>query len=168
MQKRFIVILLIATLLLNGCASMFHHGPSWLSVETTPENVQIKIYGLQNGETITKTTPCKIELSKSSDYKITVETPNYKSDEVIVRRKITGWFWANILLGGIVGMGIDALTHNMWDHNQHLATLDLQSLSNAPEKIQINLPITLYSPNGRKTTKFLPITFHKKKYCDLS
>lgn len=165
MQKRFIATLLITTLLLNGCASIIHNKPSWLSVETDPNNIEIKLYAINTGEVIKKTSPFRIELDKSSDYKLTVETPNYQSEEIILRRKITGWFWGNILIGWIVGFAIDAFTHNMWDHNQHLVKLDLKSLTSAPDTIKINIPISFILRNGNAQTKYLPMVLHKKKFC---
>lgn len=161
-----IISALTIVLLITGCASIFSGGPSWLSVETNPSNVQIKLYGIQNGETITKTTPCRVELNRNSDYKVVVETPHYKSDEVIIRRKIQGWFWGNILLGGIVGMVIDGASGNIWDHNQHLLTMDLQKISSvdvAPDVVSLNVPVQLISENSSEIKLvYLPITFRKK------
>lgn len=162
MKNSLLALLLIFTILLHGCASITHGRASWLRVETNPENIQVKLVGINNGESINKSTPFRVALDKGSDYKLTVETPNYKSEEVIIRRKITGWFWGNILIGWIVGFAIDALTKNMWDHNQHLVTLDLESISTAPDIIKINMPIVFENSRGKKETKIIPLVFHKK------
>lgn len=158
-----LLLLLSLVLVSTGCASILSGGPSWLGVETKPENIKIRLVGLQNGETINNTTPCRIELNRNSDYKLTIETPNYQSEEVIIRRHIQGWFFGNILLGGIVGMVIDAASSNMWDHNQHLIDLDLTSLETAPEKISLYLPIELITEGDLGTQLvYVPITFNRK------
>lgn len=161
-MKKTIILILLISVFLKGCASITHGRASWLRVETNPSNIEVKLYGINNGESIKQTTPFRVELDKGSDYKLVIETPNYKSEEVVIRRKITGWFWGNILVGWIVGFAIDALSHNMWDHNQHLITLDLEKLSTAPDIIKINLPLVFKMKDGQELTKVVPLTFHKK------
>jgi hypothetical protein len=155
-----LLLLMVCTTLVS-CGTIVS-GPSWLSVETSPSNVKIRIEGLQNGEKFTKITPLRVQLNKNSDYKLVVETPNYKSEEVIIRRSIDGWFWGNILIGGILGMGIDYLSGNMWNHNKHLVNINLETLSSAPDSIKLNVPVLVSYPDSSYETKFLPITFHRK------
>ena len=152
----------VAALFLGGCASLFDGGPSWLAIETTPANVKVKLYGIQNGESFTKTTPCRVELNKGTDYKLTFETPSYRSEEIIIRRNIKGWFWGNLLLVSVVGMGIDAFSNNMWEHNQHVVSVVLDRLSEMPDYIQINMPVVLKSDDGTERTEYLPVMFYKK------
>jgi hypothetical protein len=152
----------VAVMMALGCASICG-GPSWLAMETNPKNIEVKIEGIQNGEKFSKVTPFKVELSRSSDYKIIVQTPHYKSEEIVLRRKITGWFWGNLLIGGLIGMGIDGLSGNMWDHNQHVVSLNLETLADAPETVKLNIPVTVQRPNTSYETIFLPVTFHKIK-----
>lgn len=159
-KKTLMGLCLCIPFFLLGCATICG-GPSWLSMETNPKNIEVKITGLQNGEEMTKVTPFKIELSRNSDYKIVVQTPHYKSEEVILRRNVTGWFWGNILIGGIFGIAIDGLSGNMWDHNQHVMSMDLQTLSSAPETVKLNIPILVQRANSSYETVFLPVTFHK-------
>lgn len=169
MKKKIPKILtgLVVVLLITGCASIFSGGPSWLAIETNPANVQIKISGIQNGEKITRITPCKVELKRNSDYKVVVRTPHYQSDEVIITRHIQGWFWGNffIPIASPVGLVIDLVSDNFWDHNQHLLTLDLQRLSSietAPDVVELNVPVQLISENSSEIKLvYLPITFRK-------
>lgn len=155
-------LFLSISILLNGCASIFHGRASWLTVETNPENIEIKLYGINSGEIIKKTSPFRVELDKGTDYKLVVETPNYRSEEVVIRRRITGWFWGNIIIGWIVGFAIDAFSKNMWDHNQHLVQLDLEKLSSAPDTVKINVPIVFRMKDGTNKMRILPLVFHKK------
>jgi hypothetical protein len=92
---------------------------------------------------------------------VQIELAGYQSENIIIRREIAGWFWANIFLGGVVGMVIDYSTNNMWTHSPTIINLDLSKLSSLPETIMIEYPVTLLMEDGTKVVKNLPITFHK-------
>ncbi|MBD2547858.1 hypothetical protein [Planktothricoides raciborskii] len=152
----------ISSALLVGCASIVS-GPSWLEMETNPANVDVTLVGVENGSEKKLVTPFKVELDRSTDYRLTVETENYRSEEIYIDRKINGWFWGNILLGGPLGMVIDYATDSMWKHNQSLIALDLTSLSTAPDEIELKVPVKLEYPDSSYETVFLPIKFYKKQ-----
>lgn len=155
--------ILICALLLSACATLAT-GSSWLTVETNPSNVKVTVTALQLGETQTKISPFKMELNKKSNYTVVVKTPNYRSEEILIRRKLSKWFWGNILLGGgPIGMAIDYGTTDMWRHNKHLIIMDLESLASAPDVITLNVPVKITYDDGAFDTVIIPVTFHKTK-----
>lgn len=153
--------------LLVGCATIVS-GPSWLEMEANPANVEVTLVGVDNGTEKSLVTPFKIELDRSTDYRLTVETENYRSEEIYIDREVNGWFWGNIFFGGPIGMFIDYATENMWKHNQSLISLDLTSLSTAPDEIELKLPVKLEYPDSSYETVLLPIKFYKKKPGDIN
>jgi len=163
--KSFLAVLMVIMLLFTqGCTSIMRGSPSWLSVETDPSHVVVKLVQTSTGEEQSLTTPFKVKLSKQSDYLVVIDTPNYRSDEVRISRQVSYWFWGNILLwyGGIVGAGVDIQTGNMWIHNPKILTMDLVELATAPDELTFNVPLTLYTESGKEKTKIVPITFRKK------
>ena len=155
--------IVICALALTACATIVT-GSSWLTVETNPTNVKVTVTAIQLNKTETKISPFKMELSKKSNYTIVVNTPNYRSEEILIRRKLSNWFWGNILLGGgPIGMAIDYATTDMWRHNKHLIIMDLESLANAPDIITINIPVKITYDSGAYDTIIVPVTFHKTK-----
>jgi hypothetical protein len=152
--------LVLSAVALTACATLFT-GPSWLTVETNPSNIKVILNGIQNGTTVTKVTPFKMELDKNSDYSLVVNTPNYRSEDVLIQRKVAGWFWGNIFMGAVIGMAIDYGTDNMWQHNQHLVVINLESLSNAPDSILINVPVRVTYADSSYETVFVPMVFNK-------
>lgn len=162
-MKRFLIqSSLSLSLLVTGCVSIVDGGPSWLEVETNPENVEVSLTKLHNDVTTELVTPFRVELDKGSDYQLVIDTPNYRSEQVFIDRKINGWFWGNILLGGPIGMAIDYANDNMWEHNPTLITLDLQRLSSAPDTLKLNVPVKVFYDDRPTETLFLPIVFRKK------
>jgi len=112
-------------------------------------------------ERITKTSPCTVYLNKATDYSMKINLSGYESEEIPIRRTVTGWFWGNLLLGGVIGMVVDYSTSNMYEHNPTVINLDLTKLASLPDTIAIEYPVKLLMADGSSVIKNLPITFHK-------
>lgn len=152
----------IGSALLGSCATIASK-PSYLEMKTTPNNVDVTLQGVQERQIERDlVTPFKVELDKGTDYRVIVETENYRSEEITIDRKITGWFWGNIILGGPIGMLVDYSTDEMWTHNPDLINLDLTEARSAPDKFEVKAPIRLNYPDGTYETVFLPVEFYKK------
>jgi len=70
----------------------------------------------------TQTTPCIVSLDpkrgyfKGQSYNLKVELPGYKSTEVELHTQLSGWYFGNIIFGGLIGLVIvDPLTGSMWN-----------------------------------------------------
>jgi hypothetical protein len=161
-HKSVVGVLLLSLVFLTGCASIFNHG-GYLSVDTTPPSAKVVIKGMDSGERLTLTTPCTFMPSRKSDYQVTISMAGYQSETIVIRRSISGWFWGNILIGGLIGMAIDWSTANMYEHSPMNLNIDLTKASTLPDTISGDFPVTLLLPDGTKLVKLLPITFHKLK-----
>jgi len=75
------------------------------------------------------TTPCSVEVSRSDEFNATFSKPGYQPQTVAVRTKLAGTgaagFAGNLLLGGVVGMGVDAYTGAAMDHYPNPVTASL-------------------------------------------
>lgn len=111
---------------LTGCASIVHGGARSVSVASQPSGAKATISKADSGAVVSvNTTPFTISLNPKAnffsgqDYRIKLELPGYQSAEVMVRAKLSGWLWGNILLGdkiGLVGVLIvDPATGAMWN-----------------------------------------------------
>jgi hypothetical protein len=82
-------------------------------------------------------TPCSVEVSRSDEFDATFSRPGYRSLTVPVRTKLAGsgaaGFAGNVLLGGVIGMGVDAYTGAAMDHypNPVMASLVPDALPSA-------------------------------------
>lgn len=100
------VSLMIASL--SGCATMME-GQKQLAVTSAPTGAAIYLNGVAQW-----TTPAVIALNDSQPRVLRVELDGYQPYEVLLERKISGWFWANILFNYGLGMAIDAITGEMY------------------------------------------------------
>jgi hypothetical protein len=113
--------ILAASMLLTGCASMFSSSKHDVGVVSSPVGANYEVRN-KAGVLIKKgTTPDGIKLSASAGYFIgesyTVRfSKEGHSDQVVTLTSgINGWYWGNILIGGVIGMlVIDPLTGAMY------------------------------------------------------
>lgn len=130
-MKRHLATAFAITVLTSGCATLLGGGPSQFSVDVQEprRDLEVRLEGLSNGEVIIQRVPeFTVSLSRSSDYRLTVRSPLYQTQEIRIGRSIRGAFWANLLLLPLfpVGMGVDAYTGNMWEHHPQKVTIRLE------------------------------------------
>lgn len=126
---RKLMILTIPIILLFSCASIVSTSNYPVNINSTPNNAEVTILDkngdeIQNGET-----PMKVELKSSAgffqsqSYTIKLKKEGYKERTVTLNSTIDGWYFANILFGGLPGMLIiDPATGAMWKLPEKLST----------------------------------------------
>ncbi|MCW1921934.1 hypothetical protein OKA05_05180 [Luteolibacter arcticus] len=110
-----------ASLLLSSCASIVSRPSRDVSIQSNPSGLSFAVINA-SGETIhTGTTPQVVNLSARGGYfkpaKYTVQVK--RSGKVVGNHQVTaglnGWYFGNILIGGLIGMLIvDPLTGAMY------------------------------------------------------
>jgi hypothetical protein len=114
-----------ASLFAGGCASIVNGGDREISIATRPTGATASVR--KSGGTImdvvaVEKTPCTISLDpkksyfSGQSYTLRLELPGYKPTEVELTPKMSGWYWGNLLLGGLIGMlAVDPATGAMWN-----------------------------------------------------
>lgn len=120
--KRVLACLLAGGLMLSGCATIVHNGPRSIQVASTPAGAHVSIFDRNERLVATNTTPFIAQLSsgagyfKSQEYRLFFELPGYQSVNVNLESKVSGWYWGNLVFGGLIGMLIvDPLTGAMYN-----------------------------------------------------
>ncbi|RYF98540.1 MAG: PEGA domain-containing protein, partial [Chitinophagaceae bacterium] len=86
------------------------HGPlQKFVIISEPRVTSIYIDGKDFGKT-----PAVVRLSRRKNHILQLKLDGYETYEVKLKRKIDGWVFGNIALGGIAGIGIDLLTGSMY------------------------------------------------------
>jgi len=112
-----------ATVLLSGCASIVHGGARTLNVNTQPSGAKATIVKLGTMEVVhAATTPFTVQLSprggyfRGQSYAVRFELPGYRTEEVTIRSELSGWYFGNLVFGGLIGMlVVDPATGAMWN-----------------------------------------------------
>lgn len=125
-----------ASIFAGGCASIVNGGNRSISIATQPPGATASIRksggGVMDVVTVERT-PCTVSLDpkggyfKGQSYTLRLELQGYKPTELELTSKMSGWYWGNIIFGGIIGMlAVDPATGAMWNIE--------------PDKIQRTLP----------------------------
>jgi hypothetical protein len=114
--------------LAGGCASVTRGTTENLSIASTPSGAEAIISGLENPTTCI--TPCSVVVKRNADISVTIQKPGFEPQVVPLTREIQGTgaagFAGNVIAGGLVGMGVDAVTGAARDHKPNPVIVTLQ------------------------------------------
>lgn len=123
-----------AVLSLGACATVTRGTSTAWQVTSTPPGAKVKT---TNGFTC-DSTPCAIKMPRKSQFTATVSKEGYKSVDIIVTNSVkTGGGTAmagNVLIGGLIGAGIDASSGAMLDLTPNPVTITLEKQTSVAMK----------------------------------
>lgn len=103
------IFVMLLGLALSGCATVTRGTTENLRVQSEPEGASVE---LSSGQTCR--TPCDLELKRKNDYTLYVHREGFQDSEIRVESKVGGAGAAgmagNVLIGGIIGAGVDAFS----------------------------------------------------------
>lgn len=141
----------LAFVFFNSCASIFSKGTYPLVVSTDPAEAEIVISTPDGQEIYTGQSPATVELEasagflKKATYEVTIKKHGYAEQKIPLTYKIDGWYWGNLLLGGVVGMLIiDPATGAMFKPTKEYLNIKLKVKYDFTKGGFVNKP-----PNGQ-------------------
>ncbi|MBK0063566.1 MULTISPECIES: hypothetical protein [unclassified Acinetobacter] len=94
----------------TGCASIISGSTQTMTIKSVPDSAQIKIIN-KSGEAVHQgETPLTVTLKrgagyfKPQSYTVTFNKAGYQAKTVQIQATVNGWYFGNILLGGILGL----------------------------------------------------------------
>lgn len=118
--KVVLLPLVVAPMLLTGCASIIDGGAKTVRINSNPEGAKVTIYDRHGKEVSVNTTPAIVSLDRGGFYhwdwyKVDFEMPGYQSYETRINPELNPWYFGNIVFGGALGILIvDPATGDMW------------------------------------------------------
>ncbi len=106
----FLFICCVLIISITACSSIMNGSIQNVDVKSTEAESQIFVNGILNG-----TAPTVVKLHRGESYLIEVKKPGYETYRITTSKTITGWFWGNLICGGLVGMVIDLTSGNAYD-----------------------------------------------------
>lgn len=122
-----LVIVIIVSLFFNACSTVLNTTTQELEIKSTPQNAKITIDGKKFG-----LTPQIVNIDRGSNHVVKLELDGYETYETQITRKISFWFWGNVLNGFIPGMITDMFTGAMY--NLHPENISVELIPAKPEK----------------------------------
>jgi hypothetical protein len=119
-------------LLSQGCCSIMATGQKTVQIKSNPSGAQVEVFDGKDQKIIEGTTPFQVTLKrgdgyfKPAAYVFKSSLPGEPVQVVKLTHGINGWYWGNILFGGLIGMVIvDPITGAMWEPPSEII-IDLQ------------------------------------------
>lgn len=100
--------------LLSACGTIFNGSSQKVSFDSNVKNVRI----YENGNYLC-TTPCTEKIAHGSDtYYLTAKKDGYEDVTLRLVPSASGWFWMNIITGGLLGSTTDYASGGMWTYDR--------------------------------------------------
>ena len=124
MRNKFSLLLLSCLALsATSCASMFTGTKDKISFTSQPEGAKVLHKGVEKC-----ITPCTAEINRSLGKQVVVfEKEGFVNKEVKLTKTFNAVSLLNILVGGAIGIGIDAATGSLTKYSPKAYTVDLEA-----------------------------------------
>jgi len=147
MKNKFTIVLLTGVILLfSSCASIVSKSSYPISINSSPSEAKISITDKNGIEIYSGNTPATLKLKSGSgyfgkaQYLVKFSKNGYDTKTIPVHFKLDGWYFGNILFGGVIGMLIvDPATGAMYKLNTEFLneTLTISTASIEKEELRV-------------------------------
>jgi hypothetical protein len=131
----------------GGCASIARGTSENLNVISNPPGAVATIADTSNDTLMTCVTPCVVSVKRNADISVSAKKEGYQTEGTRLKIESSGTgavaVAGNVLLGGVVGLGVDMYNGAGFDHKPNPVELTLEPLPTAPPP----------SPRSRKTKR---------------
>src|SRR5271167_4692773 len=99
----------LAGLCLSACATIIHGTRQEVGILSSPTGAEVWVDNVKMGET-----PVVAKLRRKDTHTVKLILPGYQPYETTITRSVSGWVWGNIAIGGLIGLGVDAVSGGMY------------------------------------------------------
>lgn len=128
MKTKFISSTILA-LSVSACASVTRGTTETVHVYAAPEGAQI---ATSIGLTC-NTSPCDLQVNRKQEFSVTVSKEGYQTQTIMVTTDVApggaAGIAGNVLVGGVIGMGVDVATGATLDHSPNPVLVELVPLN---------------------------------------
>ncbi len=111
----------VAVVMISSCATIINRTRQTIFLETDPPGATATIDGVQQLQT-----PASVKLKRGKDHRVTFEKSGYQKADAMVEKEISGWIWGNLILGGLIGLGIDFISGGAYKLDPETVHVTLQ------------------------------------------
>lgn len=133
-----ISIFLVAALSMQSCATLFTGTTDQITFNSQPEGAKVLHKGIDKC-----TTPCVLEMPRSmSAETMEMKLDGYQPKLFTLNKEFNAVTLLNIVLGGVIGLGVDAATGAMMQYTDNEYSVDFNTDSVASKKVPKVKPTT--------------------------
>jgi PEGA domain len=115
-MKKFYTLGMVGCVsMLSACATVTRGTTNQIQIMSEPSGAAVKTSLNQ-----TCTTPCTLTVGRKDEFSVVINLPGYKEQVVEIKTRVAGagaaGFVGNVVIGGVIGMGADAVTGATLEH----------------------------------------------------
>jgi hypothetical protein len=166
MKFRSILACAVASLAASGCATIVAKSSQTITVTSVPDAASVNIVNKSGTPVHSGTTPITVTLKKGrgyfkpESYTVRFAKDGYQAREVTVRGEVNGWYFGNVIFGGLIGLlAVDPATGAMYTLKPAAvgATLDSLKVSRTDDGHSLTV-ILLASIPQQQRDQLVPIS----------
>ena len=140
MRVTGLLAVVLTAALTVGCGTITRGTTESVVIKAEPEDSPIRT---SMGQYCPRS-PCTSEVKRKEDFTAFAEHPGYKPGSIDIKTKVSGGGAAglagNVLLGGVIGIGVDAATGSSLDHYPNPAIIKLEPVGTALPETKPTIP----------------------------
>ncbi len=152
----------VSAITLSACATIIGSTTQPVTFKTSPEGATVSITNRAGEKIHTGVTPATVTLNrgagyfKAESYTVSFQKDGFESQEVVVAGNVNGWYFGNIIFGGLVlGMLIvDPLSGAMFTLDSDKVDLALKAVDAKTSKADGSLTIVMKQDVPEEIMKF--------------
>jgi uncharacterized protein YcfL len=142
---RSVFLVCIGAIALAGCATVTRGTTNQMQIVSEPTGVTARTsLGHQCS------TPCTLQVNRKDEFSVTFNMPGYEEQIVVVKTQLAGagaaGFAGNVLVGGIVGMGVDAATGSTLEHVPNPVSVVMKPVAKPTPSPRVRTPAQRSAP----------------------
>ena len=107
--------------MLTGCGTIMDGSKQKIGFSSNPSGAIVIVDGRTIGNT-----PLTEDLSTKNTHTVKMDLVGYHPYEMTLTKKTNSWVWGNIIFGGFIGLGVDALTGGLYRLTPEQVNADLK------------------------------------------
>lgn len=154
-MRLFSITTVLAAVVLGGCASIINGSTQEVAFTSQLSQATITIDGVERGAT-----PVSVELARGERHTVVMALEGYETEEIALEQRVNGWVWGNILIGGLIGLVVDASTGAMYRIDPETLRTRLEPAQVSANKGGLQVHIRVVSdvpPDAEKIGQLHPV-----------
>ena len=98
-------------------------------ISSDPSGAEVQVDGIVRGRT-----PVDVEMKRKRNHLVTISKEGFETENIPVVQDLGGAVWGNIVLGGLIGWGVDATSGAQYNLNPPTIFLKLVPLDSASKE----------------------------------
>lgn len=116
----WLVMIFVMLLFTSGCATITTGRNQRVPIDSNPQGANVTVSSGYRG-----ITPCSFELERNKDHVIKISLKGYRTAQIQLKKTVCGSTAGNIILGGFIGLGVDAISGAMFKLTPENVYVDL-------------------------------------------